>query len=126
MKIKLSKSQWEFVGKKAGWMKSAQIIPDDGWADGGAPYTDDEMDVINNQFEYYINLNERGSFYADVRKAIDGQTVFEIKAGDELVEGESSIFEDGFMKHKDDLDGLKSHLVSLGIMKEDQRLVRGN
>ena len=26
MKIKLSKSQWEFMGRKAGWMKTAQII----------------------------------------------------------------------------------------------------
>ena len=25
MKIKLSKSQWEFIGKKAGWMKAAQV-----------------------------------------------------------------------------------------------------
>ena len=27
MKIKLSKSQWEFVGKKAGWMKKAFKMP---------------------------------------------------------------------------------------------------
>lgn len=27
MKIKLSKSQWQFVGKKAGWMKKADIVP---------------------------------------------------------------------------------------------------
>ena len=28
MKIKLSKSQWEGIGKKAGWMKKAKIIQD--------------------------------------------------------------------------------------------------
>jgi len=50
MKIKLSKSQWEFIGKKAGWMKTA-IIPDDGYADGGEPYTDEEMELMKKQDE---------------------------------------------------------------------------
>lgn len=27
MKVKLSKSQWEAVGKKAGWMKQSQFVP---------------------------------------------------------------------------------------------------
>jgi len=27
MKIKLSKSQWEIIGKKAGWIKNAQMMP---------------------------------------------------------------------------------------------------
>ena len=51
MKIKLSKNQWEAMGKKAGWMKSAQIIPDDGIADGGTPYTNEEMDLMQNKEE---------------------------------------------------------------------------
>ena len=29
MKITLSKQQWEFVGKKTGWIKTAQIEPTD-------------------------------------------------------------------------------------------------
>jgi hypothetical protein len=45
MKITLSRSQWEKVGKVAGWMKIA-VIPDDGYADGGEPYTDEEMDLM--------------------------------------------------------------------------------
>ena len=49
MKIKLSKKQWELVGKKAGWIKKAQIIPDDGIADGGEPYTDEEMDLMEKE-----------------------------------------------------------------------------
>jgi len=76
-------------------------------------------------YQYYINLDERGYFYADVRNS-SGKTVFEIKAGDSLPEGQTSIFEDGFMKHKDDLEGLRKYLVQLGIMKEGQTLVRGN
>jgi hypothetical protein len=46
MKIKLSKSQWEQAGISAGWMKTSQIIPDDGFADGGERYTDEEMDLM--------------------------------------------------------------------------------
>lgn len=70
------------------------------------------------KYEYHINIDERGSFLADVRKGnANGKTVFEIRAGNELGEYESSIFEDGYMKHKDDMVGLKSYLVSLKILK---------
>jgi len=48
MKIKLSRSQWELLGIKSGWMKKA-IIPDDGMADGGTPYTNEEMDLMQRQ-----------------------------------------------------------------------------
>ena len=36
------------MGKKAGWIKTA-VIPDDGYADGGEPYTDEEMDLMEKQ-----------------------------------------------------------------------------
>ena len=72
-------------------------------------------------YEYHINLNERGSFYADVRNS-SGVTVFTIKAGNELPEDESSVFEDGFMEHIHDMDGLKQYLISMGIMKPNQEL----
>ena len=72
-------------------------------------------------YTYHINLNERGSFYADVRNSSE-KTVFTIKAGNELAEDESSIFEDGFMEHIHDMDGLKQHLISLGIMQPNQEL----
>jgi hypothetical protein len=39
---------------------------------------------------------------------------------------ETDIFEDGFMENKYDLFGLKEYLISLGIMNENQSLVRGN
>lgn len=55
-------------------------------------------------YEYYIDLDERGSFLADVRDE-NGETVFEIRAGAELTEEETSIFEDGFMKHHNDIEG---------------------
>jgi hypothetical protein len=74
---------------------------------------------------YFINLDERGSFSADVRDAA-GKTLFEIKAGNELEEGETSIFEDGFMKHKHDMDGLADYLTDLGIAPCGAMLIAGN
>jgi hypothetical protein len=70
-------------------------------------------------------LDERGSFSADVRNS-SGETVYDIKAGNELAENESSIFDDGFMKHKDDLDGLTSYLKSLSIIGDRDTLTKGN
>lgn len=62
---------------------------------------------------FYVNLDERGSFYADVRNAL-GDTVFELRAeGEEL-----DLVEDGFMKHKTDIDGLSSYLASIGVIEE--------
>ena len=64
---------------------------------------------------YFINLDERGEFYADVRDE-SNNTIFEIKGFD--------IFEDGWMRNKNDLMGLKNHLVGLGVMKDDDYLIR--
>lgn len=66
---------------------------------------------------YYINLDERGEFYADVRDSF-GDTVFQIRGFD--------IFDDGFMAHKNDIAGLRKHLIDLGIMTEQQTLTTGN
>jgi hypothetical protein len=77
-----------------------------------------------NKYFYHINFDERGSFYADVRNSKE-ETVFEIKAGDELGEDETSIFEDGFMKHKQDLNGLANYLVDLGVIAKGDRIYRG-
>ena len=70
-----------------------------------------------NRLEYFINLDERGEFYADVRR--DGKTIFEIEGFE--------IFEDGFMKHKEDLEGLENYLSYLGLLSAfDGYLVAGN
>jgi hypothetical protein len=64
-------------------------------------------------YQYHINLDERGEFYADVRNT-SGNTVFEIKGFD--------IFEEGWMDDKRDINGLREYLISLGIMKTEQHL----
>lgn len=65
-------------------------------------------------WEYHVNLDERGEFYADVRGG-GGKTVFEIVGFE--------IFEDGFMRHKADMAGLTEHLRSLRIIGQDDRII---
>lgn len=69
-------------------------------------------------YGYYIDLDERGDFQADVRDA-QGQTVFDIRDGGSLGEDESSIFEDGYMRNKNDIEGLTTHLRDLGVIPTD-------
>ena len=75
------------------------------------------------KYTYNVNLNERGSFYADVRDENEN-TVFEIKAGNELGEDESSIFEDGFMRHQDDVSGLTEYLRDIGVISQTSEIVQ--
>lgn len=66
---------------------------------------------MSDKFGYYINLEERGEFYADVRDA-KGNTIYEIRSED----GEVSPVEDGFMKDTRDVDGLTGYLTDLGVI----------
>jgi len=66
------------------------------------------------QYTYYINLDERGEFYADVRD-VDDKTIFEIKGFE--------IFEDGFMRHSQDTEGLYEYLIDLGIITGNDSLL---
>jgi hypothetical protein len=68
-------------------------------------------------YHYFINLDERGLFFGDVRNTRD-RTVFEIHGYD--------IFEDGFMRHAKDLDGLKAYLIHLSLMRPCWQLEAGN
>lgn len=69
------------------------------------------------RLEYFINTDERGEFYADVRTP-KGKTIFEIHGGD--------IFEYGFMHHKHDTRGLLEYLRSIGIAKPGDSLTLEN
>lgn len=70
-------------------------------------------------FGYYVNLDERGDFYADVRNP-SGETIFEIHAEED---GSIGLIEDGFMRHKTDLGGLRDHLAELGLIGPDAELL---
>lgn len=72
---------------------------------------------MQNKLEYFINLDERGEFSADVRR--NGEIIFEIQGFE--------IFEDGFMWNKYDLAGLTEHLNSLGLIEDnDSSIEFGN
>ena len=68
------------------------------------------------QYSYFINLDERGEFYADVRNQND-RTIFEIKGYE--------IFEDGFMKDKGDISGLTEYLRDLGLISKGATIQKG-
>ena len=62
---------------------------------------------MTKNFEYHINKDERGEFNADVRNP-KGKTIWQT---------DGQVFEDGFMKNKYDMKGLKEHLLDLGLIK---------
>ncbi|PZO71698.1 MAG: hypothetical protein DI629_21355 [Mesorhizobium amorphae] len=69
-------------------------------------------------YGYYINLDERGSFHADVR-GIDGKTILEVRA-----EGEDpELVEDGFMSDRHDVSGLEAHMREVGLIGENDRVL---
>lgn len=65
-------------------------------------------------FGYYINLDERGEFQADVRGR-DGVSICEIEG--------NAMFEDGYMRHKNDLEGLESYLRATNLISAEDRLM---
>lgn len=67
--LKMSRKEWLNIGKKAGW-KVSQIIPDDGYADGGEPYTDEEMDLMSKQDK---------AKNSELEKALSSKTLIVIK-----------------------------------------------
>ena len=69
----------------------------------------EQDNYVGKLYTYHINLDERGEFFADVRNDETGKTIFEIKGYE--------IFQDGFMKNKGDIAGLKGYLVSLNLLK---------
>jgi len=63
--MKISKSY-----SPANWMdqfikKQSQVIPDDGYADGGEPYTDEEMDLMDPVGQIVEVVNEKSEFFGD-------------------------------------------------------------
>jgi hypothetical protein len=66
-------------------------------------------------FLYVIDKNERGDFAAHVENK-KGEIIFEFKAGGELSKGETSLFDDGWMKHEDDIKGLTKYLREMEVI----------
>lgn len=76
------------------------------------------------QYTYHVNFDERGGFYADVRDP-QGVTVFEVRGGNELPDDETSLVDDGYMKHLRDINGLLEYLIQAGILPKQATLIMG-
>lgn len=82
-------------------------------------------------FKYSFH-EERGEFHGYVEDEL-GNVIYEMhypeyyedETTGELIES-STIFEDGFMKHADDTEGLKKYLVSMKLMDDDDTLEVNN
>lgn len=70
---------------------------------------------MSNTFGYYVNLDERGEFFADVRNESE-HSIFEIRF-DPNDPDSSSLIDLGFMKHKKDVIGLELYLKSIEIIQ---------
>lgn len=94
---------------------------------------------MQTNYTYHIDLNERGYFMAHVENS-RGKTVFSVdypqyscstcglsandcKCQESDLTQDSTLFDDGFMQHSRDIDGLRAYLVDLGIMQEGYRLI---
>jgi hypothetical protein len=75
--------------------------------------------MTNIFYTYYINLDERGQFYADLRNE-RGSTVYEIMTDDD---GKCWQFEEGIMSHKNDLSGLEQYLRLIGLIPQEAMIV---
>lgn len=78
-----------------------------------------EQDQEKITFHYFIDLDERGEFYADIRDN-EGNTVYEIKTNEE---GTIDLIDNGFIKNTKDLLGLEKYLKKMNIIPHDSKLV---
>lgn len=78
---------------------------------------------IRRIFSWVIDLDERGYFRAHVEDA-GGSVVFSCSNDDaEYEDGELWLTADGFMRHKEDTDGLEGYLRSVGAIGELDRVL---
>jgi hypothetical protein len=70
-------------------------------------------------FGYYVNLDERGEFDADVRSE-DSKTLYEVRSDED---GEIWQIESGFMADPHDVSGLYDMLVENGVLCADDELL---
>lgn len=73
------------------------------------------------KFEYFINLNERGYFNADVRNE-SGKTIWQIESIKEAQE----LLEDGFITDFEDIAQIEDHLKNNHFIDFDDFVVSGN
>ncbi|MEM0998434.1 MAG: hypothetical protein AAGN35_15345 [Bacteroidota bacterium] len=75
-------------------------------------------EVPGKPFLYWINLDERGDFNADVRDR-DKNTIWEIHDIDHL----GDLIQDGYMRHKGDVSGLEKYLRETQVIGRKDWLI---
>lgn len=85
--------------------------------DGQDPHGHGPNSEAAKAYLYYINNDDEKHFDADVRDP-DGKIVFELKAAD--------LSNDGHMKSKDDIQGLRELLLSKNKIKQGDTIVPAN
>jgi hypothetical protein len=83
------------------------------WKPEEVSYSCDDCGKVLSDYHYVEDLNERGMYRARVVNPAD-ETVYTIT--NENDEGVVSEIEDGFMSDIEDMDGLKSHLIDVGVL----------
>jgi hypothetical protein len=83
------------------------------------------------EYEYHIDLNERGYYNAHVEEAESGKIICEInneqtyedENGDLITEyGEITLVQDGYMKHGEDMTGLENYLIEMEVIPKYSRI----
>ncbi|MBW4048082.1 MAG: hypothetical protein HIU89_09125 [Proteobacteria bacterium] len=80
-------------------------------------------DGVLKLYGYSINLDERGEFYADVRDSASGESVYEFGSSKEGDYGAIWEIDDGYMKDKNDTQGLLEMLVQNGVVPSGSTLL---
>lgn len=110
-----------YIGLTEMRMVDAVDFGDDQYKDLYDGINEADGSSMDQKYEYHINLNERGLFYADVRDDNEN-SVYEIKIGYGEDEDNNPI-EIGYMKNTRDISGLESYLKLLGIISNGSKIV---
>lgn len=69
---------------------------------------------MGNKYGYYINLDERGEFSADVRN-LESESILAIRSTEEGLWTVNL----GFMRHGKDIDGLQAYMREMDLIEKD-------
>ena len=88
------------------------------------------------KYNYIVDLDERGMFHAHVEDENENivysisneNPVYDDETGEEIGSeyGVLQPVQDGFMKHSEDVDGLESYLIDMGVISKDSILSAQN
>ena len=70
------------------------------------------------EYEYVVNMDERGVYDADVLNPKTNKSIFNIHYDESEEDNPSTPWEDGFMKNEEDMDGLELYLQDLKAIKQ--------